>query len=90
MPPDTGTCTPGASSRTPFRLLVEDLHLLGYTRLREVGFHPTEGGEFYAALGRGGRGPGLPRLELLRAVDVEVADDPVATERARRCRGDAR
>jgi len=59
-----------------FRLLVEDLHLLGYTRLREVGFHPTERGEFYAALGRGGRGPGLPRLELLRAVDAEVAAIP--------------
>jgi hypothetical protein len=24
-------------------LLVEDLHALGYTRFREVSFHPTEG-----------------------------------------------
>jgi len=57
-----------------FRLLVEDLHTLGYTRLREVGFHPTQGCEFYVTLGRQGKGPGLSRLELLRAVDRELAE----------------
>jgi SAM-dependent methyltransferase len=56
-----------------FRLLVEDLHVLGYTRLREASFHPTEGGEFYVTLSRKGPGPGIPRLELLRIIDAESA-----------------
>jgi 2-polyprenyl-3-methyl-5-hydroxy-6-metoxy-1,4-benzoquinol methylase len=56
-----------------FRLLVEDLHALGYTRFREVSFHPTEGCEFYVTLGRRGAGPGVPRDELLRAVERELA-----------------
>jgi hypothetical protein len=56
-----------------FRLLVEDLHTLGYTRLREVSFHPTEGGEFYVTLGRTGTGPGIARLNMLRLIDAESA-----------------
>ncbi len=56
-----------------FRLLMHDLHVLGYTRLREVSFHPTEGCEFYVALGRHGAGPSLSRLEILRATDAELA-----------------
>ena len=56
-----------------FRLIVNDLHALGYTRLREVEFHPTEGCEFYVTLGRHGAGPGMSRLDLLRAVDAELA-----------------
>jgi hypothetical protein len=56
-----------------FRLLVEDLHALGYTRLREVAFHPTEGGEFYCTLGRKGAGPGIDRMDLLKAVEAELA-----------------
>jgi 2-polyprenyl-3-methyl-5-hydroxy-6-metoxy-1,4-benzoquinol methylase len=55
-----------------FRLLMSDLYALGYTRLREVWFHPTEGCEFYVALGRHGRGPPLSRLELLQAIDAEL------------------
>ena len=39
-----------------FRLLVNDLYALGYTKLREVGFHTTEGNEFYVTLGL--KGPG--------------------------------
>ena len=56
-----------------FRLILEDLHTLGYTRLREVAFEPTHDFEFYVALGRHGTGPGLSRLEMLRAVDTELA-----------------
>lgn len=56
-----------------FRLLMNDLYALGYTRLREVAFHPTEGCEFYVTLGRHGKGPDRSRLELLRAIDEEVA-----------------
>jgi hypothetical protein len=57
-----------------FRLLLEDLHALGYTKLREVDFRPTEGYEFVVALGRHGQGPGRSRLELLQAVDFELAE----------------
>jgi len=56
-----------------FRLLLHDLYVLGYTKLREVSFHPTEGCEFYVALGRHGTGPNLSRLEILRAIDAELA-----------------
>lgn len=47
-----------------FRLLMHDLYLLGYTRLQEVAFYPTEGCEFTMLLGRSGKGPGISRLEL--------------------------
>lgn len=56
-----------------FRLLLADLYALGLTRLREVQFHPTEGMEFYVTLGRHGTGPDKSRLEILRAIDAEVA-----------------
>jgi len=56
-----------------FRLIVEDLHTLGLTKLREVDFMPTEGFEFFVTLGRHGAGPGMPRLAVLRAIDEEVA-----------------
>jgi hypothetical protein len=42
-----------------FRLLMNDLYLLGYTQLREVAFYPTEGCEFTVLLGRSGQGPGF-------------------------------
>ena len=56
-----------------FRVLVNDLYALGYTRLREVAFHPTEGYEFYVALGRHGAGPQMSRLEMLEAMDAELS-----------------
>jgi predicted SAM-dependent methyltransferase len=56
-----------------FRLLVEDLHALGYARLREVSFHATEGSEFYITLGRRGKGPRRSRRDLLQAIDRELA-----------------
>lgn len=56
-----------------FRLLVNDLHALGYTQMREVAFHATEGYEFYVALGRHGTGPPMSRLEMLEAMDAELA-----------------
>jgi predicted SAM-dependent methyltransferase len=55
-----------------FRLILEDLHTLGFTQLREVSFAPTENFEFYVTLGRHGKGPGMSRLELLHAIDAEV------------------
>lgn len=56
-----------------FRLLVNDLYTLGFTNLREVTFEADEGWEFYVALGRHGKGPDKSRLELLRAIDAELA-----------------
>jgi hypothetical protein len=56
-----------------FRLIMADLHTLGYTRLREVQFHPTDGAEFYITLGRHGKGPQLSRMELLKRVEDELA-----------------
>ena len=56
-----------------FRLLLDDLHTLGYTPLREVDFHPTEGFEFYVTLSRRGGGPRMSRLDMLRQIDRELA-----------------
>lgn len=56
-----------------FRLLLDDLHTLGFTSLREVDFHPTEGFEFYVTLGRRGAGPRKSRLEMLQEIDREQA-----------------
>ena len=58
-----------------FRLLMHDLHALGMTRLRELSFTPTpaETFEFYVTLGRQGTGSGMSRLELLEAIDAELA-----------------
>jgi hypothetical protein len=56
-----------------FRLLLNDLYVLGYTKLREVSFHPTDGCEFYVTLGREGKGPPLSRLEILREIDRELS-----------------
>ena len=56
-----------------FRLILHDLHALGFTKLREVEFHTTEGYEFFVTLGRHGSGPDKSRYELLRAIDAEQA-----------------
>lgn len=61
-----------------FRLILDDLFTLGFTKLREVEFLPTEGFEFFVTLGRQGRGPGISRLEMLRQIDVELAATDVA------------
>jgi predicted SAM-dependent methyltransferase len=55
-----------------FRLLVDDLFNLGLISFRELEFFPTTGCEFYITLGRGGRGPGLSRLELLDEIEREL------------------
>jgi hypothetical protein len=61
-----------------FRLLMQDLYDLGLIRMREVGFFPSEGCEFYIALSRNGKGSNLTRLELLREIDKEkvVGSEP--------------
>jgi len=54
-----------------FRLLMRDLYDLGLIRMREIGFFPSEGCEFYIALSRNGQGSDLTRLELLQEIDKE-------------------
>lgn len=48
-----------------FRLLIEDLHRLGYIKLREMAFFGAAGHEFYVTLGRRGNGPPVARERLL-------------------------
>ena len=56
-----------------FRLLAEDLHSLGFTRMREVAYHPIDDKEFCVVLGQHGCGPGIGRLEMLSHVESEIA-----------------
>ncbi|CAA9375009.1 bifunctional 2-polyprenyl-6-hydroxyphenol methylase/3-demethylubiquinol 3-O-methyltransferase UbiG [uncultured Nocardioides sp.] len=65
------------------RLLVEDLHALGYTTLRECFFADTVGHEFFLNLRVDGPGPGLTREQLLARSDRERrVDRPVFGRRA--------
>lgn len=54
-----------------FRLLMQDVFDLGLIAMREIGFFPSEGCEFYIALSRNGKGSGMTRLELLKEIDRE-------------------
>jgi hypothetical protein len=54
------------------RLLLADLHALGFISVREETFHPTVGHEFFLNLSPTGEGPGLSRQELLTLADDEV------------------
>jgi hypothetical protein len=55
------------------RLLLSDLHRLGYTGLRENGFDSGAGHEFFISLSRAGAGPGVSRKALARMAQREVA-----------------
>ncbi len=57
-----------------FRLMIRDLFDLGFIPFKEVGFHSTEGCEFFITLGRGGAGCALSRMELLRKIESEEKD----------------
>lgn len=65
-----------------FRLIIHDLYELGIIPFREVGFHPTEGCEFYMTLGRQGAGLDISRLALLERVETEVKDQASAPSHA--------
>jgi hypothetical protein len=54
-----------------FRLLIDDLHTLGFIGLREVSFHDMVGPEFFVALSPIGPGPRMSREELLVLADRE-------------------
>jgi hypothetical protein len=54
-----------------FRLVLQDLHAIGWLRLREAQFFGDRGGEFMVSLSRQGNGPGQTRLALAQAAIVE-------------------
>lgn len=54
-----------------FRLIMQMAHELGLLALRESGYHPAVGCEFFIALSRNGPGPGLSDDELRRAAEEE-------------------
>jgi len=56
-----------------FRLLMHDLHSLGLTSLKEVGFFETAGCEFFISLSRSGEGVKLDRLQLLEKIEDDLA-----------------
>jgi hypothetical protein len=57
-----------------FRLLILELYLLGLTEFKEVAFYPSEGCEFFVALSKQGGEPKLDRLQLMEAVQEELAN----------------
>ena len=56
-----------------FRLLLHDLHHLGFIAMQEIAFIPTSGLEFFVFLGPNGAGPRMDRLEMLQAIDRELS-----------------
>jgi predicted SAM-dependent methyltransferase len=54
-----------------FRLIINDLFILGYIQFREVYFFETEGCEFFITLGRQGNGLTFNRMSLLKFVEAE-------------------
>lgn len=54
------------------RLLLVDLHALGFIGLRELAYHGTVGSEFYLGLSRDGQGPEMPRDALMRLSALEL------------------
>lgn len=55
-----------------FRLLVHDLFNLELIPFQEVQFFPTAGFEFFITLGRHGQGLDIPRLEMMRLIEIET------------------
>lgn len=55
-----------------FRLLLQDLHMLGFTQFREVAFFPTVNCEFYITLGLQGPLPNFDRLQMLKQIRAEL------------------
>ncbi len=56
-----------------FRILIEDLFLLGFTTLREKSFSDTSGCEFYITLQQNASGPKLSRMELMMMKEKEYS-----------------
>ncbi len=61
-----------------FRMVIEDLHQLGLTHLRECGFHAAMGCEFFVQLSKRGSGPGVERWTLAGRALAEQAPLPAS------------
>jgi 2-polyprenyl-3-methyl-5-hydroxy-6-metoxy-1,4-benzoquinol methylase len=55
-----------------FRLIMHDLHSLGFIQLKEAAFFPTYECEFYVTLSRKGDGVKFSRLDMLKIIDYET------------------
>ncbi|MFO1098524.1 MAG: methyltransferase domain-containing protein [Xanthobacteraceae bacterium] len=64
-----------------FRLIVEDLNVMGKIDLRENAFVQGNS-EFFVALSRNGRGPGYDRIELAHSAAIEAARLPLTVNQA--------
>ena len=51
---------------------IVDLFELGFTKLREVDYYPTDGCEFYITLSKHGDGIKIPRIELLNSIESDL------------------
>lgn len=58
---------------TSFRLIIHDLNVLGFIRLHETAYFPTQGCEFFMTLTCAGISPVFDRLEMLRRIADEQA-----------------
>lgn len=56
-----------------FRVIIDDLHALGFISMREISFFDPGTHEFYVTLGRTGKGSGMQRLDLLRHAGTEIS-----------------
>lgn len=56
-----------------FRLMIHDLHSMGFIPFKEVGCFYTDGFEFYITLGRKGTGIDISRMELLEQIQHELS-----------------
>lgn len=63
-----------------FRLLINDLNLLGLISLKEISFGATRSCEFYVTLGKAGTEPTLPRIELMKKIRADLSVDTTFLE----------
>jgi len=61
-----------------FRLLIHDLHSLGFLPFTEVAFTSTHGSEFYVTLGRNGPGIEKSRMQMLKEIEAEMLQSQTA------------
>jgi predicted SAM-dependent methyltransferase len=66
-----------------FSLMIHDLYHFGLIPLKEIGFFPTEGCEFFITLGRKGQGIDKSRLEMMEMIDAEIKEGISAPEESR-------
>jgi methyltransferase family protein len=64
-----------------FRVLIEDLYNLGLISVREVAFIPVDRSEFFVVLGGRGEGPKQSRLQLMKKMKHEIAQETTVMER---------